>query len=101
MLWHGSRLITTVNQAAITFQVRDGEDVELSVRGETYVVGRSPVRVKLTGQGPRLEGLLDVNSLVGTKRRDGTTVTATVPHSWSEEIEGGEGDSGLVAGMAL
>ncbi len=101
MLWHGSRLITTVNQDVITFQVRDGDDVELSVRGEKHVVGRSPVRVKLAGQGPRLEGLLDVNSLIGTKRRDGTTVTATVPHSWSEEIDGGERDSVLSAGMAL
>ena len=100
MLWHGSKLITTVHQEAITFAVHEGADVELSVRGQKYVIGRSPVRVELTGQGPRLEGLLDVNSLIGTKRRDGTTVTATVPHSWSEEIDGNGADSGLVAGMA-
>ncbi len=99
MLWHGSRLVTTVDQEAITLEVLEGEDVELSVRGEKYVVGHAPVRVELTDQGPRLEGLLNLNSLIGTKRRDGTKVTATVPHSWSEDNDG-ESDSGLVAGMA-
>ncbi|MGB3257211.1 MAG: glycosyl hydrolase family 65 protein [Ornithinimicrobium sp.] len=94
MLWHGSRLHITVTQTSITFEVQHGDDVELSVRGESHVVGSTPLVVDLPDQGPRLEGLLDISSLIGSKRPDGTTLTATVPHSWSEDIEGIDSDPG-------
>ncbi len=92
MLWHGSRLHITATQTSITFEVQDGDDVELSVRGQTHIVGSTPLVVDVPDQGPRLEGLLDISSLIGSRRPDGTTMTATVPHSWSDEIDGVDSD---------
>ncbi|MGB3684508.1 MAG: glycosyl hydrolase family 65 protein [Ornithinimicrobium sp.] len=84
MLWHGSRLSVTIQQQAAIFVVTDGDPIELSVRGERHEIGHEPVSVPLAGQGPHIKGSLDLSGLIGTKRDDGTRMTATVPHSWSE-----------------
>ncbi|CAN5571485.1 glycosyl hydrolase family 65 protein [soil metagenome] len=94
MLWHGSHLSVTVRQEDVVFRVTAGEPVKLSVRGKGYVVADGPVCVPLAEQGPRIGGLLDISRLVGTKRDDGTMMTATVPHSWPDQSDG----SGLEAG---
>jgi alpha,alpha-trehalose phosphorylase len=88
MRWRGSQLSVTVRQHEITFRVLDGPDVLLAVRGDLHVVGSQEVCIPLADHGPRREGLLDISSLLGSRRADGSRFSATVPHSWSEEIDG-------------
>jgi len=88
MLWRGSRMRVTVRQHEITFRVLNGPDVLLAVRGELHVVGPEEVCISVADHGPRREGLLDISTLLGSKRPDGSRFSATVPHSWSEEIDG-------------
>ncbi len=87
MQWRGSKLRVTVRQDNIHLHVTDGPEVDLAVRGSAVRATREGVRVALEDQGPRREGLLDIASLIGSKRKDGTMMTATVPHSWSTETD--------------
>ncbi len=87
MQWHGARLSVTVRQDEILLQVLQGPDVRVTVRGESLDVGGGEVRVALDGQGPHREGLLEVPLHLGERRPDGSRITATVPHSWSDHEE--------------
>ncbi len=98
MLWHGSRLSVTIQQQAAVFVVTDGEPIELSVRGAAHIIGHEAVSVPLAGQGPHIEGELDLSGLIGTRRDDGTRMTATVPHSRSEPSEVPDHDASASAG---
>ncbi|MGB5950975.1 MAG: glycosyl hydrolase family 65 protein, partial [Ornithinimicrobium sp.] len=101
MLWHGSRLRVTVRQDCALFEVTEGAAIDLAVRGESHQVGSQPVQVPLSDHGPRIAGLLDLSGLIGTKRDDGTTMTATVPHSWSEPSDTANLDATSAATLSL
>ncbi len=75
----GSRVRVTVTEDSLHLEVEDGEtEVCFDVRGEQVAVAPgSPAVVELDGHGPRLEG--EPPNPAGTRRADGTVITATVP----------------------
>lgn len=75
----GTRVRVTVREACLDVEVEDGTaTLTLDVRGEPVEVGPgAPVTVTLDGHGARLDG--EPPNPVGTKRADGTVITATVP----------------------
>jgi alpha,alpha-trehalose phosphorylase len=74
----GTRVRVTVRQHEIEFVVEDGVKVELEVRGEPVQVSAgTPVVVKLSGQGPQLQGA--PLPVAGRHRSDGTVIGAIVP----------------------
>ncbi|MFT4164745.1 MAG: glycosyl hydrolase family 65 protein [Microlunatus sp.] len=76
----GVRVRVEVVHGAISFEVEDGESVEVFVRGQPVRVALGePVTVPLLGQGPRLDGQPTLQS--GDRRQDGTLILATVPQS--------------------
>ncbi len=56
---HGQRLEVLVRPASMTLTLREGDGLDVVVRGETYAVGPgAPVEVALDGQGPDLRDLV-------------------------------------------
>lgn len=86
MFWHESQLKIEVTQAEIAFRVLHGQEVELTVRGAPVTVGNERVAIALADHGPLRDGLLEAHPSLGERRDDGSTITATVPHSWSEDV---------------
>jgi alpha,alpha-trehalose phosphorylase len=80
ILWQGTRLLVTVTADAIAFQVLEGTGVDLSVGGRAVFVGAgAEVIVPLAGQGPQLSGRPSSAQFSGTRRDDGSLMTASVP----------------------
>lgn len=80
--WRGSRLRVELTEEEIAFSIEQtGEsEVRLKVRGREYVVSAgSELRVALSGQGDRIDGLLGDRPILGGTRADGTRITAGVP----------------------
>ncbi|GAA4691584.1 glycoside hydrolase family 65 protein [Nocardioides conyzicola] len=80
--WRGSRVLVELTEDRITFSLPDPDsaDVDLSVRGTSYVVtAAAPLVVELDGQGDRIDGLLGDHPVIGGTRADGSTITAGVP----------------------
>ncbi|AKT50416.1 glycoside hydrolase family 65 protein [Arsenicicoccus sp. oral taxon 190] len=76
----GVRVRVTVRQSSISFEIEEGERVDLEVRGEPYAVtAGSPLTVPLHGQGERLKSLEGTHPVIGDVRADGTVITAGVP----------------------
>ncbi|MCY7397077.1 MAG: glycoside hydrolase family 65 protein [Nocardioides sp.] len=75
----GTRFRVTVRPDEVTLVVEDGDGpIGLDVRGTgVRLVPGEPVTVPLADQGPRLEG--EPPNPVGTRRADGTVITAIVP----------------------
>lgn len=75
----GTRVRVSVREAELDLEVESGDGtVAFDVRGETVTVSAgSPATVKLDGHGPRIDG--EPANPVGTRRADGTVITATVP----------------------
>ncbi|MGJ9413866.1 glycoside hydrolase family 65 protein [Aeromicrobium sp. CF4.19] len=75
----GTRVRVTVRQEEVELAVEDGEGrLAFDVRGtEVVVAPGEPAMVPLEGQGPRLEGEPGLPS--GTRRSDGTVISAIVP----------------------
>lgn len=75
----GTRIRVTVRSAEITLLVEDGDGpIQLEVRGSSVRLVPGPaVTLPLDGQGPRLKG--EPPNPVGTRRADGTVITAIVP----------------------
>ena len=75
----GTRVRVTVRPDELELVVEDGQGhLAFEVRGAEVVVGPdAPVTVPLAGQGPRLEG--QPPSPIGTRRSDGTIISAIVP----------------------
>lgn len=74
----GSRVRVRVESDRVELTIEDGESVALSVRGEKVTVAAGqPVVVALDGQGPRLAGIPKLKA--GSRRADGTVITAIVP----------------------
>jgi alpha,alpha-trehalose phosphorylase len=75
----GTRVRVTVRREELELVVEDGPGpVTLEVRGTPVTVSPdAPATVPLEGQGPRLDG--EPPSPIGTRRADGTRISATVP----------------------
>jgi len=79
----GTRIRVSVTTDLISFTVEAGEagaEVLLKVRGqEVRVSAAGPVSVALDGQGPRRVGIPTMRDVAGTRRADGTLLTASIP----------------------
>ncbi|WP_029211482.1 glycoside hydrolase family 65 protein [Arsenicicoccus bolidensis] len=76
----GTRIRVTVRQESIAFEVEEGNQVDLSVRGAPYAVtAGSPVTVPLDGQGERRASLQGSHPVIGDLRTDGSIISAGVP----------------------
>ncbi|MDU7361161.1 MAG: glycosyl hydrolase family 65 protein [Propionibacteriaceae bacterium] len=78
----GSKLKVHLTRASITFEVLDGDPVELSVRGKEVKVTPGEVSsVVLEGQGLELPTLHGAHPVVGHRRSDGSIIQAVVPEA--------------------
>jgi alpha,alpha-trehalose phosphorylase len=78
--WRGTRVTVTVRQDSLSAEAGEGEPVEITVRGERYVIeAGTPVTVPLLGQGPNLHGRPSSDQFSGTRRDDGSLMTASIP----------------------
>lgn len=78
----GARVRVTVRQSSLELAVERGERFVASVRGQRVEVrSGAPAVVPLDGQGPRIPGEPEPVALRGTRRPDGSVVTASVPHA--------------------
>lgn len=76
----GTRVRVTVEQEAISFLAEVGEGVHVTVRGTPVdVSGPDEVRVSLTDHGARIVGAPTMREVTGTRRSDGTLLTASIP----------------------
>jgi alpha,alpha-trehalose phosphorylase len=81
MTLNGTRVLVTVRQESITFEIEVGTSATVGVRGETVEIPNAgPVTVPLEHQGPRIDGEPEPRALRATARADGTVITASVPH---------------------
>ena len=77
---HGTRLRVTVEPDAISFAVEVGGEARVRVRGtELVVTAADVVTVPLADQGPRLYGAPTMRDVTGSRRADGTLLTASMP----------------------
>ncbi|WP_353113835.1 glycosyl hydrolase family 65 protein [Microbacterium sp.] len=78
--WHGSQLQVTVRRDELTVQVRSGDPVSFTVRGEAFTaaVGADAV-VALADQGPVRPGRPTLRQFADARRDDGTLMSPTVP----------------------
>ncbi|MGW9631758.1 glycoside hydrolase family 65 protein [Agromyces sp. NPDC055520] len=89
----GTRLRVSVEPDAISFAVEDGIEARVRVRGvEVVVTAESDVSVPLDGQGPRLLGAPTMRDVTGSRRADGTLLTASIP---TLSIDVDEADSAI------
>jgi alpha,alpha-trehalose phosphorylase len=78
--WQGSSLLVTVTREALTVEVRSGEPVPFTVRGDAYIASAgSPVIVELADQGPVIPGRPSLRQFEDALREDGTPLSASVP----------------------
>lgn len=76
----GTRLRADLEPDTITFTVEVGDEARVRVRGTDLVVtAHAPVTVTLAGQGPRLYGSPTMQDVTGSRRADGTLLTASIP----------------------
>ncbi|QAY72593.1 glycoside hydrolase family 65 protein [Agromyces protaetiae] len=77
----GTRVRVTVEHGSMTFTVEAGDSAKVWVRGvEVTVSADAPVQVPLDGQGPRIVGAPTMRDVTGTRRADGTLLTASIPN---------------------
>ena len=77
----GSRMRVKVTAGEIAFVIEEGSEITVRVRGKRVTVAPGgAVRVRLRGQGPRIDGEPEPVALRESIRSDGTIVTASVPH---------------------
>jgi alpha,alpha-trehalose phosphorylase len=78
---HGSRMRVKVTAAEISLEIEEGAELTVGVRGKRVKVAPGArARVRLRGQGPRVDGEPEPVALRESVRSDGTIVTASVPH---------------------
>jgi alpha,alpha-trehalose phosphorylase len=76
----GTRLRVHLRQDAMTLTVEAGDTATVSVAGRPVeVTADAPVTVKLENQGPRLTGTPTTSDIEGSRRADGSLVTASIP----------------------
>jgi alpha,alpha-trehalose phosphorylase len=116
LLLHRSSVKVRLTQEQIEFSLEDGPEgclesrladrvesrlgndhgVEVWVRGVKFAVATGePVVVPLSDQGPRLLGTPTARDITGSRRADGSVITATVPTPLSDrtDSDGISGDS--------
>ncbi|NQX29316.1 glycoside hydrolase family 65 protein [Microbacteriaceae bacterium VKM Ac-2854] len=77
---HGTRVRVEVGQDAMVLTVEEGDSATFSVRDEfVHVAAGNPVTVGLGHQGPRLTGAPTTSDIEGTRRADGSVITASIP----------------------
>ncbi|MRG58928.1 glycoside hydrolase family 65 protein [Agromyces sp. CFH 90414] len=77
---HGTRVRVTLEHDAIAFEIEQGEATDVSVRGTAvHVAPGEAVRVPLDDQGPRMVGSPTMRDMAGSRRADGTLLTASIP----------------------
>ncbi|MDD9206748.1 glycosyl hydrolase family 65 protein, partial [Georgenia sp. 10Sc9-8] len=77
----GTRVRVDLYQDKVTLTVEDGDKATIHVRGETVELeSGSPVTVPLEHQGARRKGAPSARDIAGSRRADGTLITASVPH---------------------
>ncbi len=83
----GSRLRVTLEREQISFDVEQGQAVEVSVRGRKLLVepGTTTI-VPLPDQGEELPSLKGRHPVTGGRRADGSVVTAAVPEAHDQEV---------------
>ncbi|MDR2253188.1 MAG: hypothetical protein LBD97_04890 [Bifidobacteriaceae bacterium] len=80
LAYKGARLAVELTQTGIQFTLLAGAAVEVWVRGEPVLVtAGAAVSVPPAGQGPRLIGAPTARDIAGTRRSDGSVITASVP----------------------
>jgi alpha,alpha-trehalose phosphorylase len=78
--YHDSRLHVRLERERISFELREGAAVPLSVRGERYLVEPGhPLVVALEDQGPVIERELGSMPLIGSSSEHNMVYTAGVP----------------------
>ena len=83
----GSRLRVLLERNSITFDVETGGPVELSVRGQHFVIEPGiATEVSLEHQGEDLPSLRGRHPVTGGRRADGSVVTANVPEAHSSGL---------------
>jgi len=76
----GTRVRVELEPESITFVVETGDEARVRVRGTDVLVrAGAPVTVPLDGQGPRLYGAPTMRDVEGSRRSDGTLLTASIP----------------------
>ncbi|HEX8509939.1 MAG TPA: glycosyl hydrolase family 65 protein [Propionibacteriaceae bacterium] len=77
----GSRVQVELRRNQMTFTVMEGAGTTCVVRGvAVHVDPQAPVTVPLEGQGPHIDSRI-AGHTNGEKRRDGSTIAATVPRA--------------------
>ncbi len=78
--YRGSRMRVDLKRDRVEFTIEAGESVEFTVRGERYVTrSGAPVVVPLEDQGPILYGRPTTSDILGSRRADGSVMTASIP----------------------
>ncbi|MFK4760468.1 glycoside hydrolase family 65 protein [Microbacterium sp. ZW T5_45] len=78
--WQGSSLQITLTAETLTVEVRSGEAVAFTVRGESFTASVSDAAVvALADQGPRIPGRPTLRQFEDARRDDGTRLSASVP----------------------
>ena len=76
----GTRVRVTLEPTTISFAIEVGDQAQVRVRGaEIVVTADEPVTVPLIDQGPRLYGAPTMRDVEGSRRSDGTLLTASLP----------------------
>ena len=76
---HGTRIRVDVRHTELRLTIEDGDEATVLVRGSSITVrSGSPVTVPLA-PAPRLIGTPTVRDIEGSRRADGTVITASVP----------------------
>ncbi|MFT4258065.1 glycoside hydrolase family 65 protein [Microbacterium sp.] len=78
--WRGSVLQVTLTRDALRVEVRSGDPVPFSVRGDAFIAEvDAPVVVPLADQGPVIAGRPTLRPFQDAVREDGTPLAPTVP----------------------
>ncbi|GAA2518239.1 glycoside hydrolase family 65 protein [Rarobacter incanus] len=77
----GTRVRVDVRQGEVTLSVEDGDAADIVVCGKLVTVTSAGAVTVMLPESPRIIGSPDVGDIEGTRRADGTRMTATVPQS--------------------
>ncbi|AQP46538.1 family 65 glycosyl hydrolase [Tessaracoccus aquimaris] len=82
----GARIRVRLEPTSIRFELKEGDPVEVTVRGQRVDVGADgAVTVPLHGQGERLPSLQGTHPIVGVHREDGSIVRAVLPEAHRQD----------------
>ncbi|WP_263120588.1 glycosyl hydrolase family 65 protein [Cellulomonas fimi] len=76
---HGTRVRIDVRHTELRLTVEDGDEATVLVRGESVTVRAGDPVTRPLAPAPRLIGTPTVRDIEGSRRADGTLITASVP----------------------